>query len=70
MRAGIDPRRVWPHAFRHSYCTHLLQQSVSPVKVMQLLGQSTMEMVIVIQVYNQLQPADAADEVIRALAAD
>jgi integrase len=68
VRAGIDPKRVWPHVFRHSYCTHLLQQNVSPAKVMQLLGHSTMEMVM--QVYNQLRPTDAADEVIRALAAD
>jgi integrase/recombinase XerD len=67
-RAGIDPKRVWPHVFRHSYCTHLLQQNVSPAKVMQLLGHSTMEMVMV--VYNQLRPADAMDDVIRALAAD
>jgi integrase len=36
--------------FRHSYGTHLLQQNVSPAKVMQLLGHSTMEMVM--QVYN------------------
>ena len=68
VRAGIDAKRVWPHVFRHSYCTHLLQQNVSPAKVMQLLGHSTMEMVM--QVYNQLQPTDAADEVIRALAVD
>jgi len=65
-RAGIDPKRVWPHVFRHSYCTHLLQQNVSPAKVMQLLGHSSMEMVM--QVYNQLRPADAMDDVIRALA--
>ncbi len=64
-RAGIDPKRVWPHVFRHSYCTHLLQQNVSPAKVMQLLGHTSMEMVM--QVYNQLRPADAMDDVIRAL---
>jgi integrase/recombinase XerD len=66
VRAGIDPKRVWPHVFRHSYCTYLLQQNVSPAKVMQLLGHSSMEMVM--QVYNQLRPADAMDDVIRALA--
>lgn len=68
VRAGIDPKRVWPHLFRHSYCTYLLQQNVSPAKVMQLLGHSSMEMVM--QVYNQLRPADAMDDVIRALASN
>lgn len=40
VRAGIDPKRVWPHVFRHSCCTYLPQQNVSPAKVMQLLGHS------------------------------
>jgi integrase len=64
-RAGIDPKRVWPHVLRHSYCTHLLQRNVSPAKVMQLLGHSSMEMVMT--VYNQLRPADSMDDVLRAL---
>ncbi|HKF75217.1 MAG TPA: tyrosine-type recombinase/integrase [Candidatus Dormibacteraeota bacterium] len=67
-KAGIDPQRVWPHVFRHSYCTHLLQQNISPAKVMQLLGHSTMDMVM--EVYNQLRPDGAMDDVIRALAAE
>jgi hypothetical protein len=50
------------------YCTHLLEQNVSPAKVMQLLGNSTMDMVI--EVYNQLRPDAAMDDVIRALSAD
>jgi len=69
QEAAPDPDPgVWPHVFRHSYCTHLLQQNVSPAKVMQLLGHSTMEMVM--EVYNQLRPADAMDDVIRALGVD
>ena len=64
-RAGIDPKRVWPHVFRHSYCTHMLKKNVSPAKVMQLLGHDSMEMVML--AYNQLQPADALPDVIRAL---
>src|SRR5262249_18804921 len=68
VRAGIDPKRVWPHVFRHSYCTYMLQQNVSPAKVMHLLGHSSMEMVM--QVYNQLRPADAMDDVSRALTHD
>jgi integrase len=67
-RAGIDPARVWPHVFRHSYCTHLLKQNISPAKVMQILGHSTMDMVM--EVYNQLRPDAAMDDVIRALSAD
>jgi integrase/recombinase XerD len=67
-RAGIDPARVWPHVFRHSYCTHLLQQNISPAKVMQLLGHSTMEMVM--EVYNQLRPDAVMDDVIRALSVE
>ena len=47
-RAGIDPKRVWPHVFRHSYCAHLLQQNVSPAKVMQLLGHTSMEVVMLV----------------------
>ena len=35
---------------------------------MQLLGHSTMEMVM--HVYNQLRPGDAMDDVIRALTPD
>jgi len=60
-RAGIDPKRVWPHVFRHSYCTHMLKKNVSPAKVMH----DSMEMVML--AYNQLQPADALPDVIRAL---
>ena len=66
VRAGIDPKRVWPHVFRHSYCTYLLLQNVLTAKVMPLLGHSSMG--VVMQVYNQLRPGDAMDDVIRALA--
>lgn len=38
--------------------------------VMQLIGPGSMEMVIVMEVQNQLQPADAAENMIRALTAD
>ena len=55
---GDRSKRVWPHVFRHSYCTYLLQQNVSPAKVMQLLGHSSMEMVM--QVYNQLRRSGAS----------
>lgn len=56
---------MWPHVLRHSYCTHLLKKNVSPAKVMQLMGHGSVEMVM--EVYNQLQPADAANDVVRAL---
>jgi integrase len=64
-QAGIT-RRVWPHMFRHTYITFLLQQGVDATKIRRVVGHSSTELID--RVYGHLLERDLAASVLTALA--
>jgi integrase len=63
-QAGIR-RRVWPHMFRHTYITFLLQQGVDATKIRRVVGHSSTQLID--RVYGHLLERDLADSVLTAL---
>ncbi len=63
-QAGII-RRVWPHMFRHTYITFLLQQGVDSTKIRRVVGHSSTQLID--RVYGHLLERDLADSVLSAL---
>ncbi len=61
--AGIT-RRVWPHMFRHTYITFLLQQGVDSTKIRRVVGHSSTQLID--RVYGHLLERDLADSVLAA----
>src|SRR5579859_700304 len=61
-------KQVHPHEFRHSFITEMRRKRVYPVLVAQLVGHTGLAMIM--RVYDHLTPADAHDELMRALRAD
>ena len=58
-------RRVWPHMFRHTYITFLLQQGVDATKIRRVVGHSSTQLID--RVYGHLLERDLADSVLAAL---
>jgi integrase len=65
--AGIR-RRVWPHMFRHTYITFLLQRGVDATKIRRVVGHANTQLIG--RVYGHLLEHDLADSVLAALAPD
>ncbi len=43
LDAGLDPNRVHPHAFRHTYATRMLEEGFSLPEIQQQLGHSSVQ---------------------------
>lgn len=65
---GITDRPVNPHAFRHAFATNCLRRGMNPIQLQNILGHSTLEMIV--GVYSHLAPNDAADALMRVLRSD
>jgi integrase len=63
-QAGIQ-RRVWPHMFRHTYITFLLQRGVDATKIRRVVGHSSTQLID--RVYGHLLEQDLADSVLGAM---
>lgn len=63
-QAGIQ-RRVWPHMFRHTYITFLLQQGLDATKIRRVVGHTNTQLID--RVYGHLLEQDLADSVVAAL---
>ena len=61
-------KRVWPHLFRHSFTSYMLQKNVTPGIVVKMLGHRSASMVM--EVYSHFTDTGAAREIARALRAD
>jgi integrase len=59
-------RRVWPHMFRHTYITYLLQRGVDATKIRRVVGHANTQLID--RVYGHLLEHDLADSVLAALA--
>jgi integrase/recombinase XerD len=64
-RAGVDPKRVHPHALRHSLATHMLREGSNPIKVAELLGHKGLG--VLYANYSHVIAADARDDLERLL---
>jgi integrase/recombinase XerD len=63
--AGLDVKRVHPHALRHAYVTHALRGGMNPMLVAQVVGHSSLRMIE--QVYSHLTVSDAHAAMMRLL---
>jgi len=59
-RAGVDPERVTPHVFRHSYATELLEEGFTLREVQVLLGHAN---VATTQTYLHVRDGTLAEKV-------
>jgi integrase/recombinase XerD len=62
-KAGIG-RRVYPHLFRHSWVTFMLQRRTDPIILAQMAGHNSLTMIQ--QVYSHLNAGDAYEAMMRA----
>jgi site-specific recombinase XerD len=62
--AGIE-RRVWPHLFRHSFCTHMARKGVPMQDVAKAMGHTSMTMIF--QIYSHTTAEDTYDDIMKAL---
>lgn len=59
---------VHPHQLRHSFITEMRRKRVDPILVAQIVGHTSLQMIM--KVYDHMTPADAHDELMRALRVD
>jgi integrase/recombinase XerD len=61
-------KQIGPHTLRHSFITEMRRKRVDPILVAQIVGHRSLRMIQ--KVYDHMTPADAHDELMRALRAD
>jgi integrase/recombinase XerD len=64
IRAEIG-KRTYPHLFRHSWITHLIEKGVSPLVIQQQAGHSSLSMIAT--TYGHVRTATVHEELMKAL---